>query len=163
MILKKLTISNFKMFENLELYFEPGFNLILGDNGVGKTTILEAASVAISGFLAGMEDVATRNIYKTDVRYKIMKDSNGTPNKLYGDKPTEIESTLEYDGIKYTWTRVKKDATAGSRTTINPKNILEVSHKLVNSIDDKLLPLISYQSASRHWISARSDANEKKT
>lgn len=162
MILKKLTISNFKMFENLELYFEPGFNLILGDNGVGKTTILEAASVAISGFLAGMEDVATRNIYKTDVRYKIMKDSNGTPNKLYGDKPTEIESTLEYDGTKYTWTRVKKDATAGSRTTINPKNILEVSHKLVNSIDDKLLPLISYQSASRHWISARSDANEKK-
>lgn len=53
MILKKLGISNFKMFQNLELSFEPGFNLLLGDNGVGKTTILEAASVALSGFLWG--------------------------------------------------------------------------------------------------------------
>ena len=61
MILKKLELSNFKMFESLSLNFNPGFNLILGANGVGKTTILEAASVAISGFLAGMEDVPTRN------------------------------------------------------------------------------------------------------
>ena len=28
------------MFDNIK--FEPGFNIILGDNGVGKTTILEA-------------------------------------------------------------------------------------------------------------------------
>ncbi len=83
MDLKKLTISNFKMFERLELFFEPGFNLILGDNGVGKTTILEAASVALSGFFAGMEDVSVRGIYKNEVRYQILKDSNGTPNKSY--------------------------------------------------------------------------------
>jgi recombinational DNA repair ATPase RecF len=30
------------MFDNIKLEFEPGFNIILGDNGVGKTTILEA-------------------------------------------------------------------------------------------------------------------------
>lgn len=56
MVLKKLSISNFKMFDALELCFEPGFNLLLGDNGVGKTSILEAASVALSGFFIGMED-----------------------------------------------------------------------------------------------------------
>lgn len=61
MYLEKLEISNYKMFDNIKLEFEPGFNIILGDNGVGKTTILEAASVAISGFLTGMEDVPTRN------------------------------------------------------------------------------------------------------
>ena len=75
MDLKKLTISNFKMFERLELFFEPGFNLILGDNGVGKTTTV--------GKLAGMEDVSVRGIYKNEVRYQILKDSNGTPNKSY--------------------------------------------------------------------------------
>ena len=162
MILKKLNISNFKMFESLQLSFEPGFNLILGDNGVGKTTILEAASVAISGFLIGMEDVATRNIYKPDVRYLIIKDSNGTPNKSYSNEPTEIESVLCYGKKEYKWTRAKKDATGGSRTTINPKEILTISQKLVNSTEEQLLPLISYQCASRHWVSARSDAHEKK-
>ena len=162
MLLKKLHISNFKMFTDLNLEFECGFNLLLGDYGVGKTTILEAASVAVSGFLVGMEDVSTRNIYKDDVQYKIVKDKNGTPNKSYSDKPTEIESTLVYENDEYTWVRTKKDATGTSRTSINPKDILRVSRNLVNNAENKMLPLISYQSASRHWISARSDANEKK-
>lgn len=83
MYLKELEVSNFKMFDNIKLEFEPGFNILLGDNGVGKTTILEAASVAISGFLTGMEDVPARNIYKQDVRYKIIKDNMGIPNKIY--------------------------------------------------------------------------------
>lgn len=161
MILKKLHITNFKMFEEIELEFKSGFNLILGDNGVGKTTVLEAATVAVSGFLAGMEDVNTRNIYKKDVHYQIVKDNNGIPNKLYKE-PVEVESTLNYDGSDYTWSRVKKGATVSSRTSINPRDILKVSRELINSTEHKMLPLISYQSASRHWISARSDANEKK-
>ena len=161
MILKKLHISNFKMFEKITLEFKPGFNLLLGDNGVGKTTVLEAATVAVSGFLAGMEDVSTRNIYKDDIHYQIVKDNNGIPNKLYKE-PVEVESTLNYDGSDYTWSRVKKGATVSSRTSINPRDILKVSRELINSTEHKMLPLISYQSASRHWISARSDANEKK-
>ena len=55
------------MFEDLNLQFKPGFNLILGDNGVGKTSVLEAATVAVSGCLTGMEDIPTRNIYKDDI------------------------------------------------------------------------------------------------
>lgn len=39
---------------------------------------------------------------------------------------------------------------------------MKVSRELINSTEHTVLPLISYQSASRHWISARSDANEKK-
>lgn len=161
MILKKLHISNFKMFEEIALDFKPGFNLILGDNGMGKTTVLEAATVAVSGFLAGMEDVNTRNIYKDDVHYQIVKDNNGIPNKSYKE-PVEVESTISYEGVDYTWSRVKKGATGSSRTSINPRGILRVSRELINSTENKILPLISYQSASRHWIAARSDANEKK-
>ena len=91
----------------------------------------------------------------------IVKDNNGIPNKLYKE-PVEVESTLNYDGSDYTWSRVKKGATVSSRTSINPRDILKVSRELINSTEHKILPLISYQSASRHWVSARSDANEKK-
>lgn len=161
MVLHEVSISNFKMFEHIKLVFEPGFNLILGDNGVGKTTILEAAAVALSGFFVGMEDVSARNIYKDDVHYQIIQDNNGTPNKSYSS-PTEIGSKLEYDRKTYPWIRAKKDATGGSKTTIAPREIIQISQKLTNGSNDKMWPLISYQSASRHWISARSDANEKK-
>ncbi len=161
MVLKKITISNFKMFEHLELAFDPGFNLILGDNGVGKTTVLEAASVVLSGFLVGMEDVYARSIYKNDVRYQIVKDSNGTPNKSYSS-PAEVSGTLEYNGTDYTWTRTKKDATGNSRTTIIPKDIVKISQELVNDPGVKTLPLVSYQSTSRHWVTAKSYAYRKK-
>lgn len=161
MILKKLNVSNFKMLDHLDLVFEPGFNLLLGDNGVGKTTILEAASVALSGFLAGMEDVSTRNILKSDVRYEIIKDNNGTPNKSY-HIPVSISSMMEYGGVEYSWTRARKDATGNSRTTMDDKAIFRISQKLVNYEISRMWPLISYQSASRHWILERSDGNKKK-
>ena len=104
MILKQFHISNFKMFDDLKLNFESGFNLLLGDNGVGKTTILEAITVGISGFLVGMEDVPTRNIYKKDVHYDIVKDNNGVPNKIYKDF-TEVESKILYGDTEYWWSR----------------------------------------------------------
>lgn len=105
MYLKELEVSNFKMFDNIKLEFEPGFNILLGDNGVGKTTILEAASEAVSGFLTGMEDVPARNIYKQDVRYKIIKDNMGIPNKIYNTGSTQIRCLVEYKGIGYEWVR----------------------------------------------------------
>ena len=104
-----------------------------------------------------MEDIPTRNIYQTDVHYDILVDNNGTPDKSYR-YPVEIESTISYAGTDYTWNRTK----ISSRTMINPKDILKVSQDLINCTDHKILPLLSYQSASRHWILARKDANEKK-
>ena len=72
------------------MQFKPGFNLILGDNGVGKTSVLEAATVAVSGFLTGMEDIPTRNIYKDDIHYNILVNNNGTFDRSYC-YPVEIE------------------------------------------------------------------------
>ena len=44
---------------------------------------------------------------------------------------------------------------------MNPKDIQDVSQKLINSMQ-AVLPLISYQSAARHWLTARADADVKK-
>lgn len=159
MILQKLCIKNFKMFENIELSFEPGFNLLLGDNGVGKTTVLEAASIALGGFLAGMEDVSTRNIYVGDIRYHFEEDSNGIPNKLY-HYPVEIDCAVKYDGMLYQWTR-QKTAQNGKSIT-NPKQIFSIARDMVNSgVKDKMWPVLSYQSASRNWLYRKRDAGKK--
>jgi len=40
--LKKLHLSNCRIHENINFSFKKGINLIVGDNGSGKTTILEA-------------------------------------------------------------------------------------------------------------------------
>ena len=49
MRLNDLRLRNFRNYEQLDLSFEPGVNLILGNNAQGKTNLLEAISYAGSG------------------------------------------------------------------------------------------------------------------
>jgi DNA replication and repair protein RecF len=46
MYIRDLTIKNFRNYVNLNITFSPEINFIIGDNGVGKTNILEAITVA---------------------------------------------------------------------------------------------------------------------
>jgi DNA replication and repair protein RecF len=43
MRLERLRLEQFRLFDSLELELDPGLNLFTGDNGAGKTSILEAA------------------------------------------------------------------------------------------------------------------------
>ena len=45
MRLKSLKLLNFRSYENLSVEFSPGINIFIGENGVGKTNILEAIYV----------------------------------------------------------------------------------------------------------------------
>jgi DNA replication and repair protein RecF len=46
-MLTDLQLRNFRCFESLAVQFTPGFNLLVGENGEGKTSILEAACVLL--------------------------------------------------------------------------------------------------------------------
>ncbi|MFZ2286605.1 MAG: AAA family ATPase, partial [Bacteroidales bacterium] len=42
MHLARIELTNFKNYEEVALDFSPGFNCFVGNNGVGKTNILDA-------------------------------------------------------------------------------------------------------------------------
>ncbi|MFD3431236.1 ATP-dependent nuclease [Nocardia fluminea] len=54
-MLEKVTIHNFKIFREFSLEFNPGTNILVGDNEAGKSTILEAISIALSGRIQGRQ------------------------------------------------------------------------------------------------------------
>ena len=71
MYIEKVAIKNFKAVDDMEIEFRPGVNLLIGDNGVGKTSILEAITVGLGGFLTGISGVPSKNIQPDDVRIQL--------------------------------------------------------------------------------------------
>ena len=49
MNLEKLELRGFRNYEEVSVEFDPGVNLIVGDNAQGKTNLLEAISYLGSG------------------------------------------------------------------------------------------------------------------
>ena len=47
--IRKLTLENIGPFEKLDLPLTPGWNVLLGDNGVGKSHVMKALALAICG------------------------------------------------------------------------------------------------------------------
>jgi predicted ATP-dependent endonuclease of OLD family len=52
-MINKLYVENFKALDKLELGFNDDLNIIVGDNETGKSTLLEAISMALTGQLSG--------------------------------------------------------------------------------------------------------------
>lgn len=53
--IKKVVLSNFKKFDTLRLEFQPDLNVLVGDNEAGKSTILLAMDLALSGSRSKVE------------------------------------------------------------------------------------------------------------
>ena len=54
MRIKNITLDNFKCFEHLEMNFHPSMNLIVGINGTGKSSVLEALRILLGSAVAEM-------------------------------------------------------------------------------------------------------------
>ena len=53
MAIRKIKVYNFKSLREFETEFNPGLNILVGDNEVGKSTILEAIHLALTGTYCG--------------------------------------------------------------------------------------------------------------
>lgn len=154
MYLKEVSIRNFKAIDNIELDFQPGVNLLIGDNGVGKTSILEAITVGLGGYLSGIPGVSSKNILQEDIRFQLNKIGSASSAIEYVT-PVEIKCVLDVDGEQFEWSRNRKDL-AHSKTTVDDRRICKYAQNLTND-PSTVLPLLGFQSEARVWQKKRGD------
>ena len=154
MYLKKVCIKNFKAIDNIELDFQPGVNLLIGDNGVGKTSILEAITVGLGGYLSGIPGVSSKNILQEDIRFNLNKIGSASSAIEYFT-PVEIKCVLGVDGETFAWSRNRKDL-EHSKTTVDDRRICKYAQQLTNN-PSMVLPLLGFQSEARVWQKKRGD------
>ncbi|MCK0124587.1 AAA family ATPase [Gelidibacter sp. F2691] len=162
-VITKLKILNFKSFEKFELEFNDGANIIVGNNEAGKSTILEAIHLCLTGYFHGkiLRNDLTQYIFNKAAEKKYLKSLvDGTP-----DLPpkVDIELFLKGDGLE-------KLVGDGNSEKISNTSILfriefdtNFQEEYDELIKDKVLiniPIeyykVTWRSASRDTITSRS-------
>lgn len=156
MHLNSIKITNFRKIEHMELNFKPGFNLLIGDNSVGKTSVLEAIAVALGGFLAGISGIKTIHFSNDEIRRVNTLTGEGSNNIEY-KTPIIVECNMQLNEKNFIFTR-KKNNISSSRSTVEPKDICKEADCLIKN-RNSVLPVISYQSASRMWVQKKDKWN----
>ncbi len=152
MKIQELGINNFHGFEHKVFEFNENFTVLIGENGTGKTAILDAISVAIGGFLLGLNDVDSRNIRSDEVRLK--QTEHGKIINIEPQYPVTIKSTAIFnDNIIIQWERTL-NSKSGRTTRINALDIINYSKKMqkkVASGNEVILPVFAYHGTGRLW------------
>ncbi|MCT7908364.1 AAA family ATPase [Arcobacter lacus] len=177
MVIHKIEIENFKLFEKATFNFKKDFNLIIGINGSGKTSLLRAIAVSLGGWA---------NAYiKSDDNLRPIKDDEVREIQIDGrfDKLKEVSITCwskakiidKYSNIKNVkaiWKRTKRENenTVTEYTKISYENYLGDSNWYIfNTLGSDILkyiekgnrfdlPLIAFYECDRLWL-AKNELN----
>lgn len=149
MYLEKIRIQNYKAIENMEISLKPGMNLLIGDNGAGKTSVLEAIAVAVGGMFVNVAGVRSKSIVKDDVRI-VVKPIGDSSAAIEYCEPVSAGCVLRTtDGQRFSWNRIKMEASS-TYTGIDDKEVCAWMKRITNNTES-LLPLISFQSTAGTW------------
>ena len=58
----KLKLKNFKRFDSFAVDFDDNINILVGDNESGKSSLIEAISLVLSGSRSKVETTGLENI-----------------------------------------------------------------------------------------------------
>ena len=150
MKLNQVIIRNFKGIEECTLDLKPGFNLLIGDNGYGKTSVFEAISVGFGGILAGLPDIPAKNFTKEEIRIVLESTGEGSFNKRY-ITPVEVECEAVMRIETFRWIR-RKSSVKASRSTIEPRDICRKTRKWQPGKDSTFTCAQFIRAQQRMWM-----------
>ncbi len=170
MRIDRLKLKNFKGFAEFDQRLNRRFTLIVGGNGVGKSTLLDALSVAFGAFLLGIPAARSRMISRIEVREDV-RDYNGSLDfvpvfpvlvEAEGGMSSEGDARSEEMLI---WRRellsAKGRTTSKSATSIRSQ--AQNSYEAIVKGHDVTLPLLSYYGTGRLWEEPRKSSKSKRT
>jgi predicted ATP-binding protein involved in virulence len=157
MKINHIRIKNFRGYEDLEVNLNPNFNLFIGDNGSGKTAILEALTVAIGSFFLGIRGANARGFHKKDIRIATFEHSEEY------QFPVEVEANGEINQQSISWLRtidtsVDTDQKRNRTTSKYANSIKSIAFKIENAVrkgESINLPLLVYYATGRLFDVAR--------
>lgn len=156
MYLEKVKLHNYRCYEELEVDFHKQLTVIVGKNGSGKTTILEATAIALGTWFVGFNNISGKGIDKTtDPLRKAY--SVGSTDDVQPQFPVEIEADGKIEEVDENMIHWKRaiNRSKGTMTTKDAKNLVEYASKYQKALSegrtDVILPIVAYYGTGRLW------------
>ncbi|MEH6932737.1 AAA family ATPase [Bacillus sp. JJ783] len=159
MIIHDLKLENFYGFEERYITFSDKFTVLVGDNGTGKTAVLDGLAVALGAFLSGLDGVHSRHIRRDEIHRKIY--NQGSLTDIQMQFPVRISCTSTVEGHKLDWSRAV-NGKKGTTTSKEARSIIEYASYLQRAVMHGVevkLPVISYYGTSRLWVQRKEQNN----
>ena len=161
MFLKSMILHNFRCFSELEIKFNNRLTVIVGNNGAGKSTVLEAATIAAGTLTSAMDGLTNYGIKKSDAHYKYYELGSGVD--VQSQFPVEITAFGNIDGKEISWSRILNSA-KGRSGLASAKQLTTIAEKyqerMRNGDGELKLPIISYYGTGRLWAQHREKRND---
>jgi predicted ATP-binding protein involved in virulence len=155
-----IRLGNFRNFENQAYSFPTLFTVVIGENGKGKSSILEAIRIAAATFLLGIDEVERTHVQKEDIRRIDMG------NRFVTQRNCFFEATGNVSDRSITWKRTLSRA-GGKTDTKDSKELIELAQELndrinLNFEEEVSMPVICFFSTARLWVGAKQTIKLKK-
>jgi len=156
MRINSLTLKDFRGFTEYQLDLAARFNLLIGDNGSGKTALLDALSVALGAYFLGIPDQPSLNLAKEDIRNEELVVGQTTTREKAGEAIVTAFGVVDDHEIR--WVR---SLLGDGRTTRKwAKEIEIIANKMAQQIktpegSNVVLPVIAYYGTGRLWAFLR--------
>lgn len=186
MHLKKVTIKNFRCFEELEIPLHPRLTVLVAENGGGKTSILDAIAIGLSPLLRYLSSANQRltgpGIKDSDFRLSSESRPPGPapadlfpgllprpgPKRSGSDRPlvseyvqviVEAVGGLRWDNWRGVSEGKQPEAKLGQSDLMAYASALLESFK---SSNPKIVPVFAYYGARRGWLDIPERLRESK-
>lgn len=137
--MRDITIKNFRCYEEKSIEFRRGVNLLIGDNSVGKTSLLRACNLVMNAFFSGYSDENT---------LWISADNNDFRSTGITEQPVEIMFHPDE------WDFPVISTPIGESYSLNINEELKIekkSKKNSRNLVSGLIPLRNYASNMQLW------------
>ncbi len=152
MRINRVKLVNYRCFKELELELHDSFTVLVGNNGSGKSTVLDGIALGLASYFVGMNGDSSRGIDRSDVRVETY--AIGSRLERQPQYPAQIECSGELCGKKIDWSR-SKNTEKGTTTYGDAVELTAIAKALADGIkngDTSVeLPVLAYYSTARLW------------
>lgn len=156
MNITNISLMNYKGIENLDIDFKPGINVLIGDNGAGKSSVLTATRMLVSEMLYLINGEGIKHFKQSDTRVDVNVAGDAT---LVFEKhwPVVISGKLSFEDKEYSLYREK--ANEGISEISNNTQVYKIYTDLIKNTGSSI-PILNYQRFDRDWMSASKKQKE---